>query len=78
MKLRLDLLAELTAEDVLETAVSSIHRYRPEPNFAKTGVGYLAPATSEDIEREMRESEELLKRLKERARLRREREPKGQ
>jgi hypothetical protein len=78
MKVRLDLLEFLTPEDVLETALSEIHRYKPEPNFAKTGVGFLAPATPEDIEREIRESEKLAKRLKERARVKKEREAKGE
>jgi hypothetical protein len=41
MKLRLDLLEHLTAEDILEEVLANNHRYKPEPNFSKTGVGSL-------------------------------------
>jgi hypothetical protein len=75
MKVRLDLLAELTEEDLLEAVLAENHRYKPEPNFAKTGIGYLKPATPEDRERELKHGEELIRRLEERARLRREGNP---
>ena len=64
MKLRLDLVKYLTEEDLLESAVESVHRYDPEPNFAKTGVGSLRPATPEEKKREMELSDALIKRLK--------------
>jgi hypothetical protein len=67
MKLHLDLLKYLTAEDIAEAAASNVHRYRPEPLFSETGTGSLLPATEEDREREMRESEALIERLKARA-----------
>ena len=48
MKLRLDLLEHLTDEDILEEVLANNHRYKPEPLFSKTGVGYLRPATPEE------------------------------
>jgi hypothetical protein len=41
MKLRLDLLEHLTDEDILEEVLANNHRYKPQPNFSKTGVGSL-------------------------------------
>ena len=48
MKLRLDLLEHLTDQDILEEVLANNHRYRPEPNFSKTGVGTLSPASIEE------------------------------
>jgi hypothetical protein len=48
MKLRLDLLAHLTQEDILEEVLANNHRYKPEPNFSKTGVGTLSSASTEE------------------------------
>ena len=67
MKLRLDLLKHLTAEDLAESALKSVHRYKPEPLLATTGVGFLRSATPEEIEQELADSEALICRLKERA-----------
>jgi hypothetical protein len=67
MKLRLDLLKFLTSEDILEDAGFDVHRWSAEPVFAKTGVGFLKPATEEDKAEEMARSERLIGRLKERA-----------
>ena len=67
MKLRTDLLKFLTPEDILEDAGFDVHRWSAEPVFAKTGVGFLKPATEEDKAVEMARSEKLLARLKERA-----------
>lgn len=64
MKLRLDLLKHLTAEDIAEAAVKSVHRYRPEPLFATTGVGYLRPATPEEEAEDMADADALILRLK--------------
>ena len=58
-RLRLDLLEYLTDKDILESTLANTHRYKPEPLFSKTGVGYLAPTTPEDREREMKQSEAL-------------------
>lgn len=67
MKLRLDLLEHLTDEDILEEVLANNHRYKPEPLFSKTGVGYLKPATPEDRAQEEARSEALIERLKKRA-----------
>jgi hypothetical protein len=48
MKLRLDLLKHLKPEDLMEEIGFDIHRWSAEPVFAKTGVGYLKPATEAD------------------------------
>jgi hypothetical protein len=68
MKLRTDLLEHLTAEDLRQAAMDSVHRYKPEPLFSKTGTGYLAPTTPEDREQEIKRSEALIRRLKQRKR----------
>jgi len=67
-RLRTDLLEFLTDKDILESVLANNHRYKPEPLFSKTGVGYLAPATPEDREQEMKRSEALIRRLKQRQR----------
>ena len=48
MKLRLDLLEHLTDADILEEVLANNHRYKPEPNFSKTGVGSLSSASTEE------------------------------
>ena len=48
MKLRLDLLEHLTDEDIMEEVLANNHRYKPEPNFSKTGVGTLSSASTEE------------------------------
>jgi hypothetical protein len=68
MKLRLDLVKYLTAEDLLESAVANVHRFDPEPKFSKTGVGSLRSATPEEKLEEEKRSEALIARLKERKR----------
>jgi hypothetical protein len=68
MKLRLDLLKHLTAEDIMEEALANNHRYDPEPNFSRTGVGTLRPATLEERAQEEARNTALIERLKERAR----------
>jgi hypothetical protein len=67
-RLRTDLLEYLTDKDILESALANVHRYKAEPLFSKTGVGYLAPATPEDRAQEMKLSEVLIQRLKQRQR----------
>ena len=44
----LDLLEHLTDEDILEEVLANNHRYKPEPNFSRTGVGTLSPASTEE------------------------------
>ena len=67
MKLRLDLLEHLTDEDILEEVLANNHRYRPEPNFSKTGVGSLSSASTEERAQEEARSTALIERLKQRA-----------
>ncbi|EDY20088.1 hypothetical protein CfE428DRAFT_2677 [Chthoniobacter flavus Ellin428] len=67
MKLRLDLLKHLTAEDVEEEIIANNPRYKPEPLFSKTGVGSLSSASTEQRAQEVERSTALIQRLKERA-----------
>jgi len=67
MKLRLDLLEHLTDEDILEEVLANNHRYKPEPNFSKTGVGSLSSASTEERAQEEARSTALIERLKRRA-----------
>jgi len=68
MKLRLDLLEQLTPEDIAEQAVKSVHRYKPEPLFSKTGTGSLSPASTSERAQEVEHSMELTQKLERRAR----------
>jgi len=68
MKLRLDLLEHLTADDIRQAAAESVHRFKPEPNFSKTGIGSLSPASIEERAREVAHSTELTEKLMKRAR----------
>jgi hypothetical protein len=68
MKLRLDLLEHLTAEDIREEVLANNHRYKPEPSFSKTGVGSLSSATIEERAQEEARSTALIEKLKARAR----------
>lgn len=68
MKLRTDLLAHLTAEDIRQAAEESVHRFKPEPNFSKTGVGTLSSASTEERAKEVEHSTELTRKLEQRAR----------
>ncbi len=68
MKLRLDLLEHLTADDIREAAEKSVHRYKPEPRFSKTGTGSLSSASTEERAREVAHSMELTQKLERRAR----------
>jgi hypothetical protein len=63
MKLRLDLLAQLTAADVLQEAAANQHRYKAEPTFSKTGTGHLSPRSMADSAREAERSEALTRKL---------------
>ena len=68
MKLRLDLLEHLTDQDILEEVLANNHRYKPEPNFSKTGVGSLSSASTEERAQEEARSTALIERLKKRLR----------
>jgi len=67
MKLRLDLLEHLSDQDILEEVLANNHRYKPEPNFSKTGVGSLSSASTAERAQEEARSTALIARLKQRA-----------
>jgi len=67
MKLRLDLLKHLTAEDILEEAKANQHRYKAEPTFSKTGTGHLSPRSTQDSANEAARSQALTQKLTERS-----------
>ena len=67
MKLRVDLLEHLTDKDILEEVLANNRRYKPEPNFSKTGVGSLSSASTEERAQEEARSTALIERLKQRA-----------
>ncbi len=67
MKLRLDLLSQLTEQDILEEVVANNHRYKAEPLFSKTGVGSLSSASIEERVSEEARNTALIQRLTERA-----------
>jgi len=67
MKLRLNLLEQLTAEDILEEVLANNHGYKPEPLFSRTGVGSLSSASIEERAQEEARSTALIERLKTRA-----------
>jgi len=68
MKLRLDLLEQMTPADIAEQAEKNVHRFRPEPLFSKTGVGSLSPASTNERALEVEHSMELTQKLERRAR----------
>ena len=68
MKLRLDLLEHLKAEDILKEAKANQHRYKAEPTFSKTGRGHLSPRSIKDSAKEAERSEELTRKLTQRLR----------
>ena len=67
MTLRLDLLKHLTTDDVMQEAEATLHRFKPEPLFSKTGTGSLSSASIEERAREEAHSTELTRRLEQRA-----------
>ena len=68
MKLRTDLLKQLTTDDIVEEAAANQHRYKAEPTFSKTGTGYLSPRSTEDSAREAERSKALGQKLTKRLR----------
>ncbi|MBE0544838.1 MAG: hypothetical protein IH623_26160 [Verrucomicrobia bacterium] len=66
MKLRLDLLEQMTDEDILEEVLANNHRYKPEPLFSKTGVGSLSSASTEERAQEEARSTARIQRAMER------------
>ena len=67
MKLRLDLLEQMTPADIAEQAEKNVHRFKPEPLFSKTGVGSLLSASTEQRAQEEARSTALIRRLETRA-----------
>ena len=67
MKLRLDLLEHLTAEDIRKAAEDLVHRFKPEPLLSKTGTGSLLSASIEERAKEVEHSMELTRKLEARA-----------
>ena len=67
MKLRLDLLKHLTTEDVIQEAQATVHRFKPEPLFSKTGTGSLSSASTQERAREVEHSMDLTQKLQQRA-----------
>jgi len=67
MKLRLDLLKHLTAEDIAQTAEANVHRFKPEPLFSQTGTGSLLSASTSERAKEVAHSMELTQKLEARA-----------
>jgi hypothetical protein len=70
MKLRLDLLEHLTAEDIRRAAEESVHRFKPEPLLSTTGTGSLSSASTEERAQEVEHSMALTRKLEARARRR--------
>ncbi len=67
MKLRPDLVKQLTAEDFMEEVLSNNHRYKAEPNFSQTGVGSLSSASIEERAQEEARNTDLIRKLRERS-----------
>jgi hypothetical protein len=67
MKLRLDLLDQLTEEDIASEAERHVHRFKPEPLFSKTGAGSLSSASTSERAQEVDHSMELTRKLERRA-----------
>lgn len=67
MKLRLELLAHLTTDDLMEEVLANNHRYKPEPLLSKTGTGSLSPASIEERAQEEARNTALIQRLTERS-----------
>ncbi|MFA7234336.1 MAG: hypothetical protein WC076_09505 [Terrimicrobiaceae bacterium] len=68
MKLRLDLLEHLTAEDIAQAAAANVHRFKSGPLFSRTGTGSLSSASTSERAREAEHSRELTRKLEQRAR----------
>jgi hypothetical protein len=68
MRLRTDLLAQLTAADILQEAGANQHRYKAAPGFSKTGIGHLSPRSTADSAKEGARSEALIRKLTRRLR----------
>ena len=63
MKLRFDLVEEITPEMLMESVLANNHRYKAEPLLSKTGTGSLSPASTEDRAIEEKLSVDLTRKL---------------
>ena len=63
MKLRFDLVEEITPEMLMESVLANNHRYKAEPLLSKTGTGSLSPASTEDRAIEERLSTDIARQL---------------
>ncbi|MEO6052973.1 MAG: hypothetical protein ABIP97_03080 [Chthoniobacterales bacterium] len=63
MKLRLDLLEQVTPADILKEAAANQHRYKAAPTFSKTGIGHLSPRSTADSANEATRSKALTQKL---------------
>jgi hypothetical protein len=68
IRLRLDLLEQLTDQDILEEVLTNNHRYKPEPLFSKTGRGSLSSASTKERAQEVKRCTDLTRKLEKRAR----------
>lgn len=68
MKLRLDLLNQLTGQDLLEEVLANNQRYKPEPLFSKTGTGSLSSASTGERVNEAERNTALIQKLTTRSR----------
>ena len=67
MKFRPDLVTKLTPEMLLESVVTNTHRYKPEPNFSRTGTGSLSTASTKERAKEDELSTAIIQKLTKRA-----------
>ena len=67
MKLRIDLLAKLRPEDVLESVEAHSHRYKAEAFFSQTGTGSLSSTSSSERASEVKRTTALIRKLTQRA-----------
>ena len=68
MKLRLDLLEQVTAEDLLGEVLANNHRYKAEPLFSKTGTGSLSSASTKELAAEEERNTALIRKLTKKSR----------
>ena len=68
MKLRLDLLKQVTEQDLMEEVLANNHRYKAEPLFSKTGTGSLSSASTEERVNEEKRNTDLIQNLTKRSR----------
>ena len=67
MKLRLDLLQHLTADDIRQAAADWVHRFKPGPLLSKTGTGNLLSASTGERAKEVEHGMDLTRTLTSRA-----------